>query len=187
MCTARYRWRLRAEGKFERTRGLIISSKGAHSSIASACRAMDADEISVPSDSEGRLHVANLRRVVASLEPQDRERVFAIVATCGTTNAGVIDDLDVRPMAEVSRNVLPTPFERPIGVNAEPEIFKQQRVEHVHRVAVDNTRVARRRSVGDPEPPAPAKRGASGTNGRPAPVQPWRPARDTGWTGRTFQ
>ena len=94
LIAARYRWRLRAEGKFERTRGLIISSKGAHSSIASACRAMDADEISVASDSEGRLHVANLRKVVAALEPQDRERVFAIVATCGTTNAGVIDDLD---------------------------------------------------------------------------------------------
>ena len=94
LIAARYRWRLRAEGKFDRTRGLIISSKGAHSSIASACRAMDADEISVASDTEGRLHVANLRKVVAALEPQDRERVFAIVATCGTTNAGVIDDLD---------------------------------------------------------------------------------------------
>ena len=55
---------------------------------------MDADEISVPSDSEGRLHVANLRRTIDALEPEDRERVFAIVATCGTTNAGVIDDLD---------------------------------------------------------------------------------------------
>ena len=94
LIAARFRWRLRAEGKFDRTRGLIISSKGAHSSIASACRAMDVDEISVASDSEGRLHVASLRQAVAALEPQDRERVFAIVATCGTTNAGVIDDLD---------------------------------------------------------------------------------------------
>ena len=94
LIAARYRWRLRTEGKFDRTRGLIISSKGAHSSIASACQAMDVDEISVPSDSEGRLHVANLRQTVAALEPQDRERVFAVVATCGTTNAGVIDDLD---------------------------------------------------------------------------------------------
>ncbi|HQZ35862.1 MAG TPA: pyridoxal-dependent decarboxylase, partial [Ilumatobacteraceae bacterium] len=94
LIAARFRWRMRAEGKFDRTRGLIISSKGAHSSIASACRAMDADEISVPSDSEGRLNVAKLRQTIAALEPQDRERVFAIVATCGTTNAGVIDDLD---------------------------------------------------------------------------------------------
>jgi len=93
LIAARHRWRQRAGGRFDRTRGLIISSKGAHSSIAQACRAMDTDEVSVTSDSEGRLHVENLLEAVASLEPQDRERVFAIVATCGTTNAGVIDDL----------------------------------------------------------------------------------------------
>jgi len=94
LIAARYRWRQRAGGKFDRTRGLIISSKGAHSSIAQACRAMDTDEVSVTSDSEGRLHVENLREAVAALAPEDRERVFAIVATSGTTNAGVIDDLD---------------------------------------------------------------------------------------------
>ena len=32
-------------------------------------------------------------RRVDALDPADRERLFAIVATCGTTNAGVIDDL----------------------------------------------------------------------------------------------
>ena len=94
LIAARYRWRHRAAGRFDRTRGLIISSKGAHSSIAQACRAMDTDEVSVTSDSEGRLHVENLREAVAALTPEDRERVFAIVATSGTTNAGVIDDLD---------------------------------------------------------------------------------------------
>lgn len=94
LIAARYRWRRRAGGKFDRTRGLIMSSKGAHSSIAQACRAMDTDEVSVTSDSEGRLHVENLREAVAALTPEDRERVFAIVATSGTTNAGVIDDLD---------------------------------------------------------------------------------------------
>ena len=94
LIAARYRWRQRAGGKFDRTRGLIISSKGAHSSIAQACRAMDTDEVSVVSDSEGRLHVENLREAVAALAPEDRERVFAIVATSGTTNAGVIDNLD---------------------------------------------------------------------------------------------
>ncbi|MGB8861743.1 MAG: aminotransferase class V-fold PLP-dependent enzyme [Ilumatobacteraceae bacterium] len=94
LIAARYRWRHRAGGQFDRTRGLIISSKGAHSSIAQACRAMDTDEVSVTSDEEGRLHVENLREAVAALAPEDRERVFAIVATSGTTNAGVIDDLD---------------------------------------------------------------------------------------------
>ncbi len=94
LIAARYRWRQAAGGRFDRTRGLVLSSNGAHSSIALACRAMDADEISVDSDAEGRLHVENLRDAVAALAPEDRERVFAIVATCGTTNAGVIDDLD---------------------------------------------------------------------------------------------
>ncbi|NMD26299.1 MAG: aminotransferase class V-fold PLP-dependent enzyme, partial [Actinobacteria bacterium] len=94
LIAARWRWRQRAGGRFDRTRGLIISSKGAHSSIAQACRAMDTDEVQVTSDSEGRLHVENLREAVATLAPEDRERVFAVVATCGTTNAGVVDDLD---------------------------------------------------------------------------------------------
>lgn len=93
LIAARYRWRERAAGRHDRTRGLIISSKGAHSSIAQACRAMDTDEVQVSADAEGRLHVENLRAAVAALDPVDRDRVFAIVATCGTTNAGVIDDL----------------------------------------------------------------------------------------------
>ena len=93
LIAARHRWRQRGGGRFDRTRGLIISSKGAHSSIALACRAMDTDEVSVTSDAEGRLHVENLREAIAALSADDRERVFAVVATCGTTNAGVIDDL----------------------------------------------------------------------------------------------
>ena len=93
LIAARHRWRTRAGGRLDRTRGLIISSKGAHSSIAQACRAMDTDEVSVTADDEGRLHVENLREAIAALSAEDRERVFAIVATSGTTNAGVIDDL----------------------------------------------------------------------------------------------
>ena len=93
LIAARARWRMRAEGRFDRTRGLILASKGAHSSIASAGRAMDVDVAEVPADSEGRLHEHSLRATVAALHPEDRERLFAIVCTCGTTNAGVIDDL----------------------------------------------------------------------------------------------
>ena len=94
LIAARSQWRQRAGGRFDRTRGIIISSKGAHSSIAQACRAMDTDEVQVTADDEGRLHVENLREAVAAMSAEDRERVFAVVATCGTTNAGVIDDLD---------------------------------------------------------------------------------------------
>jgi glutamate/tyrosine decarboxylase-like PLP-dependent enzyme len=94
LIAARHRWRSRAEGSFDRTRGLIISSKGAHSSIAAAARAMDADVMSAAADEQGRLDVESLREMVAALTAEDRERVFAVVATSGTTNAGVIDPLE---------------------------------------------------------------------------------------------
>jgi len=94
LVAARYRWRQRAGGRFDSTRGLIIASKGAHSSIAAAGRAMDADVMKADADDEGRLRVDALRELVAALSPHDRDRVFAVVATSGTTNAGVIDPLD---------------------------------------------------------------------------------------------
>jgi glutamate/tyrosine decarboxylase-like PLP-dependent enzyme len=94
LIAARHRWRERAQGRHDRTRGLIISSKGAHSSIAAAARAMDADEITALADDQGRLRIDALRALIADMDPADRERVFAVVATSGTTNAGVIDPLD---------------------------------------------------------------------------------------------
>ena len=101
LIAARYRWRARAAGRLDRTRGLLMASKAAHSSVASAARAMDADVLLVQADGEGRLHGDALRATVAEMAPADRDRLFAIVSTCGTTNAGVIDDL----VAELKRQV----------------------------------------------------------------------------------
>ncbi len=94
LIAARFNWRSRSGGRNDRVRGLIIASTGSHSSIASAARAMDADIIAVKADGRGRLHGAALGKVVDGLADEDRDRIFAIVATSGTTNAGVIDDLD---------------------------------------------------------------------------------------------
>ncbi len=93
LIAARWRWRHRAAGAHDRTRGLMVASAGAHSSIVQAARAMDADVVAVPADDRGRMAGAALRSTVAALDDADRERLFAIVATSGTTNAGVIDDL----------------------------------------------------------------------------------------------
>lgn len=93
LVAARYRWRQRAEGRHDATRGLIIASRGAHSSVLSAARAMDADIMKADADEEGRLRIDALCDLVKGLSAADRDRVFAVVATSGTTNAGVIDPL----------------------------------------------------------------------------------------------
>ena len=54
---------------------------------------MDADVVLVLADERGRLTGDALRSVIEALDPADRDRVFAIVATAGTTNVGVVDDL----------------------------------------------------------------------------------------------
>ena len=94
LIAARFNWRLRSEGRHDRVRGLMLASSGSHSSIAAAARAMDADIIKVAADDRGRMDAAALQATVDQLQPEDRERVFVVVATAGTTNAGVIDDLD---------------------------------------------------------------------------------------------
>ena len=93
LIAARWHWRHRSNGVHDRTRGLMITSSGAHSSVAQAGRVMDADVIMVPADELGRMRGEELRSVADGLSASDRERLFAIVATSGTTNAGVIDDL----------------------------------------------------------------------------------------------
>ncbi len=93
LIAARHRWRRDADGRFDRTRGLVVTSEGAHSSVAQAARAMDVDVVLVPADADNRMHGAALVEAIAGLDASDRERLFAVVATAGTTNAGIVDDL----------------------------------------------------------------------------------------------
>ncbi|MET0578909.1 MAG: aminotransferase class V-fold PLP-dependent enzyme [Ilumatobacteraceae bacterium] len=105
LLAARWHWRQRADGAHDRTRGLLMASSGAHSSVTQAARAMDADVCRVPSDDAGRLTAAGLAASIEALAPEDRERLFAVIATSGTTNAGVIDDLTA--VAEACRELDP--------------------------------------------------------------------------------
>ena len=93
LIAARWKWRYDADGANDRVRGLMMTSTGAHSSVAQAGQAMDVDVVKVPADEAGRMHGDSLRAAVGDLDPGDRARLFAVIATGGTTNAGVIDDL----------------------------------------------------------------------------------------------
>lgn len=88
--TAREHWR--EDETYKREKGLIITSIGAHSSIKAMAKVADVDILLV--DSEERLTGADLRKTIDNLNFHQRKRLFAVVATGGTTNAGIIDDLE---------------------------------------------------------------------------------------------
>lgn len=92
LVAARYRWRS-ADPSRIRTRAVVLCSKGAHSSIGAAARVMDAECFLVPTDERGRLTGAQVRETLAGMDPDLKGRVCAVVATAGTTNLGVVDDL----------------------------------------------------------------------------------------------
>ena len=93
LLAARWRWRHRANGTHDRTRGIVLTSSGAHSSVAQAAQVMDVDVVMAPAEWPGRLTRQALHSAVAGLDTADRQRVFAVVATGGTTNLGIVDDL----------------------------------------------------------------------------------------------
>jgi L-2,4-diaminobutyrate decarboxylase len=67
----------------------LAAAESAHSSVISAARVMDADVLSVPVDHRGCLRGDVLRRALDGADD-----LFAVVASAGSTNAGLIDDLD---------------------------------------------------------------------------------------------
>jgi len=92
LVTAREEWR-EQKPAHARDRALLITSTGAHSSIKSMAKVMDADVHLVNSEEEFLSGTA-LQKELENLSEQDRNRLFAVVATGGTTNAGIIDDLE---------------------------------------------------------------------------------------------
>src|SRR5690606_21073012 len=89
--TARENWR-RLDGKNKTEKGLIITSMGAHSSAKAMAKVVDADVLFV--ETEDKMYGSNLQDKIDALTKNQRKRLFAVVATGGTTNAGIIDDLN---------------------------------------------------------------------------------------------
>lgn len=54
---------------------------------------MDVDIAVVGVDERGRMDGETTRRTIEAMDPSDRARICAVVATAGSTNAGIVDDL----------------------------------------------------------------------------------------------
>ena len=80
---------LTAQGKTRPDRWAFLVSKTAHSSIPSAAAVMDADIIAIDTDDRRRLTGDG---VAAALD-EHGDRVAGVVATAGSTNLGIVDDL----------------------------------------------------------------------------------------------
>lgn len=89
LTAARHEWR-RLDASKRGVRGLIVSSKGAHASIAQAAHVMDADLVETGGH---RLTGDDVQKAINALSSEDRARLFAVACTAGTTNLGIIDDL----------------------------------------------------------------------------------------------
>jgi len=68
----------------------IIASKESHSSLKAAARVMDIDIVLADVDKDGRLR----GKAVLKAAKKIKNGLFAVVATSGTTNFGIVDRLD---------------------------------------------------------------------------------------------
>lgn len=83
------RRRNREAGRPDPARWVVVCSAEAHSSIASAAAVMDVDIATAPVADDGRLR----GDAVAPVLDAHGDAVFAVVATGGTTNFGIVDDI----------------------------------------------------------------------------------------------
>jgi glutamate/tyrosine decarboxylase-like PLP-dependent enzyme len=83
---------------------VIACSKEAHSSIKSAAEVMDVGVLTIKTDENFKLTKKNASREIMKYHEDNKDsRVFAIIATAGTTNLGVIDDL--KGIGELSKRL----------------------------------------------------------------------------------
>lgn len=87
-------------------RWVVACSEEAHSSIQSAAEIMDVDVLKVLVDADGRLTGdATVQAIDNYLASHLDHGIFAVVATAGTTNLGIIDDLASVGAAAKSREI----------------------------------------------------------------------------------
>jgi glutamate/tyrosine decarboxylase-like PLP-dependent enzyme len=99
--------RMHAREKYpEVTRWVVACSSEAHSSIKSAAEIMDVLVLNVPATDDGVMTGASFANSADSyLTENPTHRIFAVVATAGTTNLGIIDDLDGVGTAAIERDI----------------------------------------------------------------------------------
>ncbi len=87
---ARENWREKSD-KNKDLKGIILTSTSVHSSVQSMAKVIDSDIIYI--ECQEAMQGEQVAQTYANLSESQKERVFAVVATGGTTNAGIIDDL----------------------------------------------------------------------------------------------
>ena len=90
LVAARHHWRTLSNERNSK-RGLMVCSNHAHASVKAMAQVIDADVLSI--DCYGAMSAHQVIEAVNRLSADDQDRIFALVVTAGTTNAGIIDDL----------------------------------------------------------------------------------------------
>jgi glutamate/tyrosine decarboxylase-like PLP-dependent enzyme len=95
-----------ARKKFPKTtRWAIACSTEAHSSVASAAHIMDVELLKIEPGEDRKIHGTEVGAAIDKFHATTETRVFAVVATGGTTNLGIIDDLETVGAAAHERDI----------------------------------------------------------------------------------
>ena len=98
--------RAEARKKYPDTKRFVVAcSVEAHSSIVGAANVMDVDVLKIATDANGKLQGSAVGEAIDELHASGAVRVFAVVATSGTTNLGIIDDLESVGKAAHDRDI----------------------------------------------------------------------------------
>jgi glutamate/tyrosine decarboxylase-like PLP-dependent enzyme len=98
--------RAQARKKYPNAKRFAVAcSAEAHSSIASAANIMDVDVLKIETDTNGKLQGEAVGAAIDKLQASSDTRVFAVVATSGTTNLGIIDNLETVGKAAHDREI----------------------------------------------------------------------------------